>query len=75
MRMTEIAQIDEVSVMSSWIADLSYQDRVLYLTLKNGRRYQILGLNPAMARAWLRAPSKGKFWHSNIRGNYRTSRI
>jgi hypothetical protein len=75
MRMTEIAQIDEISVMSSWIADLRFLDGSVILTLNNGRRYRVIGLSPGMFRQWVKAPSKGKFWHSNIRGNYRVSRL
>lgn len=73
--MSEIAQIDEVSVMSSWIADLRFLDGSVILTLNNGRRYRVIGLSPGMFRQWVKAPSKGKFWHSNIRGNYRVSRL
>ena len=68
-------QIDEISVMSSWIADLDYEEGAVNLTLNNGRRYRVLGVPEGMLRQWVKAPSKGKYWHSDIRGNYRVSRI
>lgn len=76
MRLFEIEQqIDEVGVMSSWIADLEYiGENVVMMTLNNGRRYRILGISEGLFRQWVSAPSKGKFWHSHIRGNYRASR-
>jgi len=74
MKLSEI-QIDEVSVMSSWISDLDFDHNVTFMTLNNGRRYRILGLPEGTFRQWAHAPSKGKFWHSNIRGNYRARRI
>mgnify|MGYP000005478822 FL=1 len=77
MRLNEIneMQIDEISVMSSWIADLDYEEGAVNLTLNNGRRYRVLGVPEGMFRQWVKAPSKGKYWHSDIRGNYRVSRI
>lgn len=75
MRLFEIKQIDEVSVMSSWIADLSYKGDSVIMTLMNGRTYRVGGVPEGMYRQWVKAPSKGKFWHSDIRGNYRASRI
>jgi len=74
MKIDEL-QLDEVGVMSSWIADLDRDHNVTFMTLNNGRRYRILGLPEGIFRQWLQAPSKGKFWHSDIRGNYRVSRI
>lgn len=74
MRIDEL-QLDEVKVMSSWIADLEYDRGVTFMTLLSGRRYRILGIPEGVFRQWVNAPSKGKFWHSHIRGNYRTTRI
>lgn len=76
MRLSEIESIAEVSVMSSWIADLDYAGpNVVIMTLNSGRRYRVLGVGEGVFRQWLRTPSKGKYWHSNIRGNYRVSRV
>ncbi len=76
MRLEQIEPIAEVKVMSSWIADLDYAGpNVVIMTLNSGRRYRVLGVGEGLFRQWVRAPSKGKFWHSNIRGNYRVSRI
>jgi len=71
----QLMQIDEVGVMSSWIADLSYENDSVIMTLNNGRTYRILGIPKGTFRQWIRASSKGKFWHSNLRGHYRVSEI
>ena len=61
MRLNELndIQIDEVSVFSSWIADLNYQEGAVIMTLNNGRSYRILGVPEGMFRQWVKAPSKG----------------
>jgi hypothetical protein len=75
MRLEQIEPIAEVSVISSWIQDLDYiGDNVVLMTLNNGRQYRVLGVGEGLFRQWVSAPSKGKFWHSNIKGNYRVSR-
>lgn len=74
MKLSEI-QLDEIGVMSSWIADLNYVDNMVVMTLNNGRTYRILGLPEGMFRQWMKASSKGKYWHSDVRGNYRVSRV
>ena len=74
MKLSEI-QLDEIGVLSSWIQDLDYANNSVIMTLNNGRRYRILGVPEGMFRQWVKAPSKGKYWHSDIRGNYRASRI
>lgn len=76
MRLDEIEPIAEVGVISSWIQDLDYAGpNVVIMTLNSGRRYRVLGVSEGVFRQWINAPSKGKYWHSNIRGNYRVSRI
>ena len=74
MRISEI-QLDEVKVLSSWIADLTYKNNGVIMTLLNGRSYFVGGIPEGLFRRWVSAPSKGKFWHSDIRGNYRASRL
>lgn len=74
MRLNEI-QLDELSVFSSWIADLDYREGAVLMKLNNGRTYSITGVPEGMYRQWVRSPSKGKYWHSDIRGNYRATRI
>lgn len=74
MKLSEI-QLDEVGVLSSWIQDLTYKNGDVIMTLLNGRSYRILSVPETIFNWWVKAPSKGKFWHSKIRGNYRVSRL
>lgn len=79
MRYSEIAnQLLEDSVMSSWISDLTLNSGSsgnVTMALGNGKRYSIKNLGNQMFRAWLSAPSKGKFWHERIKARYRVERL
>ena len=70
-------QLNEVAVNSSWIADLEYDGDYgdVIMTLNSGRTYQVAGVPEGMFEEWVLADSKGKFWHSDIRDHYRTTRI
>jgi hypothetical protein len=75
MRLSEL-QIDEVAVLSSWIADLEIdRDGDVLMTLNNGRAYVVQRAGDDVYRAWTGASSKGKFWHSDIKGNYSVRRV
>lgn len=70
--------IIEARVKSSWIADIhytAYPQRVLTLTLKNGRKYKIPGVSAATYQQFLTRPSKGKYWHQFIKGKYLVNRL
>lgn len=67
--------LDEVAVMSSWIADLDYYEGDTYITLNNGRQYMVKNTRPEVYNRWLKSPSKGKFWHSDIKGMHQVRRI
>jgi len=71
----ETQKIEEVEVMSSWIADLTYEDNSVMMTLNNGRQYRIHNVLPNTFKRWLKAPSKGKFWHSDIRDMFDVRRV
>jgi len=75
MRLDEIEPIAEVSVISSWISDLNWDDGSVIMTLNNGREYRIHNINPITFRRWLKSSSKGKFWHSDIKGLHNVTRI
>jgi uncharacterized protein YlzI (FlbEa/FlbD family) len=62
--------LNEVAVVSSWIEDLEYDDGDTYMTLNSGRVYVIKDTLPDVFEDWLEAPSKGKFWHSDIKDMY-----
>lgn len=67
--------LNEVAVKSSWIADLDYVEGETYMRLKNGRAYVIRRTEPRLYDRWFTAPSKGKFWHSDVKGLYQVRRI
>jgi hypothetical protein len=75
MRAAEI--LNEKQVMSAWISDLVYNrpNRVLTMRLSNGISYSIPGITRTMFERWINAPSKGFFFHDNIKDNYQVNRI
>jgi hypothetical protein len=79
LRAREFESVVEAKVQrSTWIADITYLPfpiKDLILTLKNGRQYKIHNVPPAIYQQFLTRPSKGKFWHSNMRGKYKVTRI
>lgn len=76
MRINEIL-VNEEPVLSSWISDLTLQnnERDVTMALGNGRRYAVYNVGPQNYTAWVRSPSKGKFWHSNIKGKFVVKRL
>jgi len=80
MRLFEIAtnsagqRIDEVAVLSSWIDELDYEDGNVILQLLSGRNYIVHDVSEDTFEEWLDAPSKGKYWHSDIRMLYIVTR-
>jgi hypothetical protein len=67
----------EDSVMSSWIADITLQQnqKDITMALGNGYRYAIIGSGPAHFAAWIQAPSKGKYWHQQVKSNFVVKRL
>lgn len=71
----------ERRVKSSWIADLTIvDDNDVIMTLKSkgrsgARSYLIANVPLLVSKGWLKAPSKGKYWHKRIRGNFFVDRI
>jgi hypothetical protein len=74
MRLSEI-QLDELGVLSSWIADLRYENNAVIMVLDDKHQYRIGGVPEGMFRQWVMSHSKGKYWHDNIRDHYRMSKI
>lgn len=74
MKLDELT-LTEQAVLSSWIDDLTLDKNGVIMTLGNGRQYRVARVSPTTYRAWVSAPSKGKFWHRRIKLNYITTRI
>lgn len=75
MRFAEI--INEKPVESAWISHLTYNrpNRVLTMRLSNSNAYTIAGITRTTFEKWLRAPSKGQFYHTYIKGRYPLTKI
>jgi len=72
-----ISQLDsfyltEEAVNSSWIEDLTYDEEAgsVIMTTIGGRSYEIPDVPYEEYEAWISAPSKGKWWWSDIKGIY-----
>jgi len=67
----------EKNVKSSWITDISHNrsKNIVRMTLNNGRQYYIYDIKRTEFEKWHRAPSKGKYWHSDIAGFYDVKRV
>lgn len=75
MRAEEI--LCEKPVMSAWISDLIYNrpNKVLTMRLSNGNSYSIPNITRSVFERWLKAPSKGFFFHNNIKDTYTVNKI
>lgn len=75
MRAAEI--LNEQPVQSAWISDLTYNkpNEVLTMRLSNGISYSIPDIGEDIYEMWVKAPSKGFFFHNNIKDTYQVSRI
>ena len=68
--------LDEQPVLSSWIADITLaNDGSVTITLGNNRRYSVKSVGDQIYQAWIAAPSKGKFWHQQIKNNHAVVRL
>ena len=67
----------EKKVESQWITDVRYSrpQRILTMTLSNGRSFLIPGASRKTFERWTSAPSKGQFFHEFIKGQYPINRI
>lgn len=81
MRYSEIISelkqlLDEESVFSSWIDDLTLdRNGDVIMTLLSGRRYRVSDVGEDMYGDWIGSMSKGKYWHNYIKNNFATYRI
>lgn len=67
----------EKPVQSTWITDISYNrpNRVITMRLSTGRTYSIPGITRATFEKWTKASSKGRYFHQNIKGIFKATRI
>ncbi len=72
MRLFEIAQIEEDPVESSWLQDLSYDEKTNNVIMSTRRDdYVIYNVPFETYQGWVDAGSKGTYFHRFIKNNYR----
>jgi hypothetical protein len=74
MKINEITLIEQ-PVLSSWIEDLTYTKNAVIMTLGNAYEYKISNVPQSLYRAWIQAPSKGRFWHRRIKDRFVVTRL
>ena len=59
-------------VKSSFIAAIGYnpQTRIAAVKFNSGKVYTYANVHPNTYTGWLKAPSNGKYFHRNIKGQY-----
>lgn len=75
MRLRELI---EAPVKSSWLSDITLvkgRNGDVTMALENGRRYSVKGVGSRLYYNWVSAPSKGKFWHENIKNKFQVTRL
>jgi len=68
-------RIDEVTVQSSWIKDITSTGQHATMTTKAGKAYQVLDIGPEKAGEWINSPSKGKYYAQNVKDQYQINHI
>lgn len=73
----KIRKLEEKAVQSTWITDIVHNRENKYVTIRisNGRQFRIPGISRTVFERWISSPSKGQFFHQNIRGKFQISRI
>ena len=64
-----------ISVTSSNIVAIGYENGTLEVHFHNNSAYHYFNVPENIFRAFLNAPSKGKFLHRNIKDKYSYSKI
>lgn len=75
MRASEL--LNEKAVESAWITDLVFNrpNKTLTMRLSDGKTYSIPNMTRAMFEKWYKSPSKGEFFHNNVKDSYNVKRI
>ena len=58
------------SVSSSMLHSIGYHSNALYIRLRSGRQYRYYGVPYALYKSFLNSKSLGKFYNSNIKGQF-----
>jgi hypothetical protein len=67
--------LDRIPVVSSNLQSVGFESNILEIEFKSGGIYQYLNVPAEIYQKLINAPSKGKYFHSNIKGRYEFIRI
>lgn len=67
--------MNEQTVKSSWIKDVTSTGQHATMTTNKGDSYQILDIGSEAVEEWLNAPSKGKYYAQHIKNQFTINRI
>lgn len=72
-----VSRIKRIPVESRAIAAVGYSKRLraLEIEFRNGAIYRYLDVPRSVHKALMKAPSKARFYHENIRGKYRVLHV
>ena len=64
-----------IPVSSSDISSVGYENGILYIQFHSGGMYSYSGVPASVYQNLMSAPSKGRYFHANIKGIYAYQRI
>lgn len=64
-----------IPVSSSNIASVGYENGTLYIRFHSGGLYEYTNVPAALYQGLMSAPSKGRYFHANIKCSYAYRRI
>lgn len=69
--------LNEKAVDSTWIVDLMHNRprKEVIMSLNNGKKYRILGITRTGIERWQQSPSKGEYFHEQIKPYHQITRI
>jgi len=70
-----LIDLTETPVSGTWIKDLTSTGQHATMSLKNGKVYQILNIDPDEFERWMASPSKGNYFNTEVRNEYTVNRI
>jgi hypothetical protein len=70
-----VAYMRMIPVDSSNLSSVGYENGTLYISFNNGGTYYYTGVPEFVFEDLLNAPSKGKYFHANIKNSYPYGRL
>lgn len=67
--------MERTPVKSSLVKSIGYLDKKMEIEFKNGSIYSYEPVGPTIFDAFLEAPSKGKYFHTYIKGNFQATKV